>query len=78
MHTVFIQAHPSEALSLSHSLYSCFCEHLPNASEPLRQLASLSPLLAQQLTISYTTLYPFHIGMTQLCICYYTSKYHFI
>jgi hypothetical protein len=56
-----MQTHPSEALCLSHSLYSSFCEHLPDASEPLMQLASLSPPLAQQLTVSYTTLFPFHI-----------------
>lgn len=57
-----LQVHPSEALSLSHSLYSSFCEQLPNASDPLVQVASLSPQLAQQMAASYTNLHPFHIS----------------
>jgi hypothetical protein len=56
-----LQVHPSEALGLSHSLYSSFCEQLPNASDPLVQVASLSPQLARQLASSFTILHPFHI-----------------
>ena len=61
-HCICLQVHPSEALSLSHSLYSSFCEQLPNASDPLVQVTSLSPQLAQQMAASYTNLHPFHIS----------------
>ena len=56
------QAHPNEALKLSSSLYSCFCEQLPDAKGPPMKLASLSPQLARQLALSFTTLFPFHVG----------------
>ena len=67
-----LQVYPSEALSLSHSLYSSFCEQLPNASEPLVQVASLCPQLAYQLASSFTNLHPFHIST--FVIIHYT--YH--
>ena len=59
MHT---QSHPSEALSIAKSLYYDFCVLLPDAADPLLQLATHSPTFARQLTIAFTTLHPFHLS----------------
>ncbi len=57
-----LQLHPTEALGLTSALYYDFCVLLPNAMAPLLELVTVSPHMAHQMSIAFTSLYPLHIG----------------